>query len=39
MIALTQIRKTEVFALKAVLAFKSMTRKALIINSKDNRNC
>ena len=34
----TQITKTEVFTLIAVLVFKLMSRKVLFINGKDNRN-
>ena len=39
MIAATQIRKTEIFAFKAVLIFKLLLRKVLFTNRKDNRNC
>ena len=39
MIALTQITNIEVFAFIAVLAFKLLSRKALFLNRKDNRNC
>ena len=38
MTASTQITKTEVFILIAVLVFKLMSRKVLFINGKDNRN-
>ena len=38
-IALTQITNTEVFAFIAVLVFKLLSCKALLINVKDNRNC
>ena len=39
MIALTQVTNTEVFAFTAVLVFKSLSRKVLFIDRKDNRNC
>ena len=39
MIASTQITYTEIFAHIAVLVFKSLNRKILFINRKDNRNC
>ena len=39
MIASTQIKDTEIFAFIAVLVFKLLSRKALLINRKDNRNC
>ena len=39
MIALTQIRNTDVFAFIAVLVLKLLSRKGLFINRKDNRNC
>ena len=39
MITLTQIAKTEIFAVIAVLIFKLLSRKVLFINRKDNRNC
>ena len=39
-IASTQITNTEIFANVAVLVFfKSLSRKFLFINRKDNRNC
>ena len=38
-IASTQITNTEVFAFIAVIPFKSLSRKVLFINRKDNRNC
>ena len=38
-IASTQIANTEIFAIKAVLHFKLLSRKVLFINKKDNRNC
>ena len=39
MIVSTQIRSTEIFAFIAVLAFKLLSRKVLLINLKDIRNC
>ena len=39
MIASTQIISTEIFAFIAVLVFKLLSRKVLLINKKDNRNC
>ena len=39
MIASTQIINSEIFAFIAVLVFKSLIRKVLFINRKDNRNC
>ena len=39
MIALTQITNKRIFALIAVLVFKLLSRKDLLINRKDNRNC
>ena len=39
MIALTQIKGTEIFAFIAVLFIRLLSRKALFINRKDNRNC
>ena len=39
MIASTQIINAEVFAFIVVLVFKLLSRKALLINRKDNRNC
>ena len=39
MIASTQIIKTEFFALITVLVLKSLSRRVLFINRKDNRNC
>ena len=39
MIALTQVTNTEIFAFKAVLVSKLMSRKVLLINRKDNRYC
>ena len=38
MIALAQITNTGIFAFIAVLVFKLLSRKALFINRKDNRN-
>ena len=38
MIASTEISNTEIFAIIAVLVFKSLSRKVLFINRKDNRN-
>ena len=35
----TQITNTEIFAFIAVLVFKLLSCKALLINRKDNRNC
>ena len=39
MIALTQITNTEIFAFIAVLGFRSLSRKVLFINRKNNRKC
>ena len=39
MITLSQITDTEIFALIAVLAFKLLSGKVLLINGKNNRNC
>ena len=39
MIASTEITNTEIFAFTAALVFKSLSRKVLFINRKDNRNC
>ena len=39
MIASTQITNTEIFASLAVLFFKLLSRKVLLINRKDNRKC
>ena len=39
MIALTQITNTEIFTFIAVLVFKLVSCKILLINLKDNRNC
>ena len=39
MIASTQITRTEISAFMAVLVFKLLDRKVLLINRKDNRNC
>ena len=39
MIASTQITNTEIFGFIAVLVFKSLSRKVLFINRKDNGNC
>ena len=40
LIALTKLKKTEIFVFIAVLAFKLLSRKVLFINRKeDNRNC
>ena len=38
MIASTEISNTEIFTIIAVLVFKSLSRKVLFINRKDNRN-
>ena len=38
MIASTQITNTEVFAFTAILVFKLLSRKVLLIYRKDNRN-
>ena len=35
----TQIANNEIFKFTAVLVLKLMSRKALFINRKDNRNC
>ena len=39
MIDSTQITNTEVFAFIAVLDFKLLGQKILLMNRKDNRNC
>ena len=39
MIALTQIKSTEIFAFIAVLVFKLMNCKVLFISGKYNKNC
>ena len=39
MIASTQITNTEIFAFVALLVFKLLSHKFLLINRKDNRNC
>ena len=39
MIASIQIANTEIFAFIAVLVSKSLSRKVLFTNRKDNRNC
>ena len=39
MIASTQITNTETIAFIHVQIFKLLTRKGLLINRKDNRNC
>ena len=39
MIASAQIKNTEIFAFKAVLVFKLLSRKVLFTYRKDNRNC
>ena len=39
MIALTQTTNIEVFTFIAVLVLKLLSRKVLLINRKDNRNC
>ena len=39
MIASTQITKTEIFAFTAVLVYKLLSLKTLLINRKDNKNC
>ena len=39
MIASTQITNTEIFASLAVLFFKFLSRKVLLIYRKDNRKC
>ena len=39
MIASTQIPNTEIFEFMAVLLFKLLRRKVLLINRKDNRSC
>ena len=39
MIASTQITNTEIFVFIAVLVFELLSRKNLLINIKDNRNC
>ena len=39
MIDSTQITNTEVFAFIAVLDFKLLGQKVLLMNRKDNRNC
>ena len=38
MTALTEITNTEISAFIAVLVFRLLTRKAVFINRKDNRN-
>ena len=38
-IASTQITNTEIFAFIVILVFKLWSRKVLLINRKDNRNC
>ena len=38
MIASTQITNTEVFAFVAVLVFKLLSRKVLLMKRKDNKN-
>ena len=38
-IASTQITNTEIFAFIALLVFRSLSRKVLFMNRKDNRNC
>ena len=38
-IALSQIKNTEIFAFIAMLVFKLLSRRVLFINRKDNRNC
>ena len=39
MTVLMQITNTEVFAFIAVLVFKLLSHKVLLINRKDNKNC
>ena len=39
MTVLIQIAKTEVFAFIAVLVFKLLCHKVLLINRKDKKNC
>ena len=39
MTVLIQITNTEVFAFIAVLVFKLLSHKVLLINRKDNKNC
>ena len=39
MIASTQIKNTEIFALAAVLVLTFLSRKVFFINRKVNRNC
>ena len=39
MIASIQITNTDIFAFRAVLLFKLLSRKVLFMNRKDNRNC
>ena len=39
MITSTQIINIEIFAFIAVLVFKLLSRKVLLINRKDNSNC
>ena len=39
MTALKQITKTEIFAFIAILVFKLLSCKVLLLNRKDNRNC
>ena len=38
MVATTQITNTEIFAFIAVLVYKLLSRKVLLINREDNRN-
>ena len=39
MMTLTQITNTEIFAFIAVLVFKLLSHKVLLIDGKDNTNC
>ena len=39
MIASIQITNTKMFSFLAALVFKLLSRKVLLINRKDNRNC
>ena len=39
MVASTEITDTETFAFTAVLPFKSLSRKVLFINRKENKSC
>ena len=39
MTVLIQITNTEVFAFIAVLVFKLLSHKVLLMNRKDNKNC